>query len=204
MRSEKRHAAFTLIELMIVVCIIGVLASVALPTYQKFIMESKGAEGVMTVSQLYKGAAAYWEMPSATQGIAATSAGHCLVVGDSDAQTEAGAGMPPMPPTPQKRSVEYSHNEIFAALGFSRADAVYFVAFPLTEATRGACDPTDGIVYYFLAASDLDGDGMLGGYYLPVFVRGDEIYRSPGYKGVENFMFEAFGAGCPQCAGGID
>lgn len=206
MRSEKRYAAFTLIELMIAVCIIGVLASVALPTYQQFMLKAKGAEGVQTLSMLYKGAVAYWERPFGNQGIAATGAGHCLVTGSlnpADA-AEAAAGMPPMPPVGYKRTADYLHNSIFAALGYSRADAGYFVALPIAYSIGGECNGPDGPAYALLAACDIDGDGMIGGYYLPVFIRNGELQRTPGYKTAANFMADVLGGACPYCASDVD
>ncbi len=44
--TNPRTAGFTLIELMIIVVIIGVLSSIAIPTYRSYMYRSKTTEGV--------------------------------------------------------------------------------------------------------------------------------------------------------------
>ncbi len=50
---QKAQAGFTLIELMIVVAIIGILASVAIPSYQQYTTKAKFTEVILATS-LYK------------------------------------------------------------------------------------------------------------------------------------------------------
>jgi type IV pilus assembly protein PilA len=49
----RSESGFTLVELMIVVAIVGLLSTIAIPNYQKFVARSRQTEAKLTLSAIY-------------------------------------------------------------------------------------------------------------------------------------------------------
>ena len=64
MTMRKIQQGFTLIELMIVVAIVGILAAIALPAYQDYVVRSKMSEAIAAIGACKTGVAEY----TATKG----------------------------------------------------------------------------------------------------------------------------------------
>jgi len=56
-----RHRGFTVIELMLVISVIGILAAIAIPQYQTYVVRAKIAEGFQLAAPLQKTVAAYYD-----------------------------------------------------------------------------------------------------------------------------------------------
>jgi len=154
--QRSRPAGFTLLELMVATAIVGILASVAIPNYQRLLYRTKTAERVIIMERI-KQAAQDFYVRNGTTIDPAVHAG--VTVLDS-------GWNPNFPPTSQKRMMdssagakpvwaEYFHaNATTASLNQEIEGAVYYsYYFRVAEAPGGA-------YVQVWAYGDLDGDGV--------------------------------------------
>ena len=176
LRGPKNLSGFTLLELMIVVAIVGVLASLALPAFRAVLFRSRTAEVSANLSAMFKNASTYYSAERADQGQTAAMSSHCTV-------SDSGGGSPlPTNPGVQKQRLPDSDPQ-FRAIGFSIADYVYYGYGLASEAGTGACGgtPNDMTVYTLYAKGDLDGDHTLSLFELAVGSDPqNELYHSRG------------------------
>lgn len=167
----KKRAGFTLIELMIVVAILGILASLSIPVFRTLLLRSKTSEATTNLSVLFKHASSYYAAERTdSQGQNAALQWGCTV-GEFD----------PPAPTAQKRPL--SDSPEFRALGFSLADYLYYAYGIAPEGTDSICGnpASDPTVYTLYAHGDLDDDNTYSTFELAVGSDGqNELYHARG------------------------
>jgi prepilin-type N-terminal cleavage/methylation domain-containing protein len=171
--ERRNRAAFTLIELMIVVAIIGVLASLAVPAFRTVLLRSRTAEVASNLNAMFKNAASYYSAERAQKGQTASVSLHCTV-------SDAG----PLPADPQTQKQRMPNTDPnFREIGFSIADFVYYGYGLATETGVGTCGGTlnDSTVYTLYAIGDLDDDNTTSTFELAVGSDPEnELYHARG------------------------
>ncbi|WP_425666347.1 type IV pilin protein [Vibrio tubiashii] len=73
--QSRKTKGFTLIELMIVVAIIGVLASISIPAYQDYVRKSEAASALATLKSLITPAEVFYQENGTTSAAALSNLG---------------------------------------------------------------------------------------------------------------------------------
>ena len=182
-RNETRESGFTLVELMIVVAIIGVLTSIAIPGFQRYQHGAKRAEAYTNLAGLAKAQKSYfaeWNVyvsslpePSNTTGIE---------------------------PGPSKRD-SAAIDSAFSTVGWAPAGDVYFDYDSCAASGSFDCGCACPSCFTASAWGDLDDDGAMSGYmyfyddgsgttcptaiggYGPPVVGDVPLLRTPGWNG---------------------
>jgi type IV pilus assembly protein PilA len=172
--AARQKRAFTLVELMIVVAIIGVLAALAVVGVRKYIASSKTAEAKQAVGAIARIAAVQYERERDISEI-------ILAGGSSTAITHfLCTSATPVPATfNQVRGTKYQPSSTPGAdfmagtplagwqcLGFSTSNPIYFQysylvgGGYLTQSLPSAPVPTTTEAFEAAARGDLDGDNV--------------------------------------------
>lgn len=142
--SENRTSGFTLVELMIVVAIIGVLASVAIPSFINYQLTSKRAEAFANLSSIAKAQKSYFAEYNSFVSAEPEPWFTSTVLANTDKRDSAPIG------------------EAFATLGFAPDGDVFFDYDTATAADplNGSCGTCTEGCFTSTAYGDLDGDGL--------------------------------------------
>jgi prepilin-type N-terminal cleavage/methylation domain-containing protein len=144
---------FTMIELMIVVAIAGVLASVATPAFMRYVRKAKTTEAVLNVRRMYEGGRAYILEESAGRGLMAPVARQFP---ESAAITPAATCCDPSSGDKCLPDAEDWQTSTWQALRFAMEDPHYF---RYEFASTGSANPGSSSRFTARAQGDLDCDG---------------------------------------------
>ncbi len=170
-RPARGGRGFTLVELMVVVAILSIIATLAIAAFNGYVRRSKTAEATGNLTQMFKTAATYYNTERTGQGLTNTTLGACTVPSE-----------PLSPADPGLNKVRYAPGTSLSALGFSIADYVYF-GYGLTSGA-GTCGWTANStsIYTFFAKGDLDGDDTESTFQLAVGSDSDNLlYHARGF-----------------------
>ncbi len=152
---------FSLIELMIIVGIVSLLSSVAVPMFFSYMARSKASEAVINLRVITEGVKVYFgSAHEEKSGYCPESVG---LTPPSVARAEKNASSRAI------REGWFSRNATWTAIGFAPATNFYYsYRFESPCPSRGCVDGDEGLA---MAVGDLDGDGVLSNHVVALRVR---------------------------------
>ncbi|HEY8041057.1 MAG TPA: type II secretion system protein [Polyangiaceae bacterium] len=162
-RKKSTRRAFTLIELMIVVAIVGILAVLAVYGVRKYLANAKTAEARNSLGQIAKDAAAEYERESmaatvlGTKTSSAISRSLCKSASATVPSASAAIRGRKYQSNPKEWNADAAGNSGFACLKFSMDQPQYYMYGYSITGTGG----NTGDSFTASAQGDLNGDGVL-------------------------------------------
>jgi len=139
LQTRRRDEGFTLVELMIVVAILGILASVAIPSFRNYQWKAKRSEAYVNLGALANNQKAYYTLHDTFLGVAPAEPGNTL-------------GNQPGPASRNSTALDTA----FAEIGWAAEGNVYFDYDTNSSSLGIGCGcPT---CFTSTAYGDIDGD----------------------------------------------
>lgn len=173
--APRKKDAFTLIELMVVVVILGVLAAIAIPSFIGYVRRARTSEAVITLGGMYGSASALYVAEHSGRQVTSTVVTAC--VAEPNALS---------PAAPKSIKQAFTGGPGFDELAFKMPDFVYY-GYGFTSignpggVTCFANSSSLTKVYTFYARGDLDDDGTKSTFELSVGSNGaNQLYHARG------------------------
>ena len=182
-RMSRLQRGFTLVELMIVVALLGLLMSIAIPGFQRYQTGSKRSEAYTNLAALAQAQKSYF------------AEWNTFVSSLPEPSTTTGVD-----PSPAKRD-SAAVDTAFSTVGWAPAGDVYFDYDSCAASGAFDCGCSCPTCFTATAWGDLDGDGSMSGYmyfyddgngttcptaigaYGPPVVGEAQLLRTPGWNG---------------------